>query len=94
MTRLLNGKPQGGLVTDEDLEIAKEILRNKCLIGLIDDFESSTIRFEKYFGWDKRVDSNTRTKCVEAISSRKDNAHTHQTFDEGSYVWDLFKKKK
>ena len=34
-----------------DLDIAKEILRRKCLIGLMDEKTESLKRFEKFFGW-------------------------------------------
>ena len=42
-----------GEVTRHDLAVAKEVLRRKALIGLLDDKEVSLRRFKKYFGWTK-----------------------------------------
>ncbi|KAL7482555.1 hypothetical protein ACHAW6_008232 [Cyclotella cf. meneghiniana] len=38
-----------------DLDVAKEILRRKCLVGLIDEKSESFKRFEKFFGWNAEV---------------------------------------
>jgi len=51
MTRSLIGKPSGPLIKG-DLELAKEILRRRSLIGLYDrDIATSMHLFERYFGW-------------------------------------------
>jgi len=50
MTRFLIGKRSGELV-QADLQLAKEILRKRCLIGLHDQIEVSINLFENYFGW-------------------------------------------
>jgi len=53
MTRSLTQKLSAPGLRDEDLEEAKEFLRSKCLIGLVDKFDESKKRFEHYFGWEK-----------------------------------------
>jgi hypothetical protein len=35
-----------------DLDVAKEILRRKCIVGLLGEKGESMKRFEKFFGWD------------------------------------------
>lgn len=38
-----------------DLDVAKEILRRKCLVGLFDEKTESLKRFEKFFDWNANV---------------------------------------
>lgn len=38
-------------LTRDDLDVAKEILRRKCVIGLLEEKGESIKRFEKFFGW-------------------------------------------
>jgi len=54
MTRSLIGKPTGPLVRG-DLDLAKEILRRDCLVGVYNrDITASMHLFEQYFGWTLR----------------------------------------
>ena len=43
----------------EDLDIAKEILRRKCVIGLMEEKTESLKRFEKFFGWSPEARRNS-----------------------------------
>ena len=51
MVRSLRDKMTGPLNVD-DLHIAKEVLRRKCIIGLLERMEESVIRFHTYFKFD------------------------------------------
>jgi hypothetical protein len=51
MIRSLRNKMTGPLTVD-DLHIAKEILHQKCIIGLLEYMEESVIRFHSYFKFD------------------------------------------
>ena len=51
LTRFLNNRRQDGKLEREHVDIAKEILRQKFLIGLYDHFEESVYRIENFFGW-------------------------------------------
>lgn len=55
MVRTLVGKVGGNPVpvplTHDDLDVAKEILRRKCVVGLLDEKGASVRRFERFFGW-------------------------------------------
>jgi hypothetical protein len=48
-------------ITEADVALAKEILRQKFIVGIFEWFDVSIVRFEKYFGWwdDKHVLQNT-----------------------------------
>jgi hypothetical protein len=50
MVRSLTNTMTGPL-TDNHLNIAKEILRRKFLVGLLDEKTESLRRIESYFGW-------------------------------------------
>jgi len=42
-------------LTHDDLDAAKEILRRKCIVGLLEEKGESMKRFEKFFGWNAEV---------------------------------------
>ncbi|KAL3784939.1 hypothetical protein ACHAW5_003619 [Stephanodiscus triporus] len=56
MVRTLVGKiwPSAPLL-QVDLDVAKEILRRKCVVGLLGEKGESMKRFERFFGWDVDV---------------------------------------
>ena len=62
MTRRLVNKMKGEEITWEDLEIAKEILRTKALILLLEDIENSVHRMREYFQWN--IDDNEQNECL------------------------------
>lgn len=52
MVRSLCNLPEEVMdVTFEDLTLAKEILRRKFVVGIMDWLDVSIVRFEKVFGW-------------------------------------------
>jgi hypothetical protein len=52
MVRSLTGKiSRHFALSDQDLEVAKQVLRRKCLVGLTDKMEESLHRFQLYFHW-------------------------------------------
>ena len=38
-------------LTATDLDVAKEILRRKCIVGLLEEKSESMKRYDKFFGW-------------------------------------------
>lgn len=53
--RMLNGITDFTTpITEAHVEMAKEILRRKFLIGIYEWFDVGMVRFEKYFGWWKQ----------------------------------------
>ena len=91
VVRQLVNKPSG-LLYEADLELAKEILREKFVIGLMNQMDESVRRFDLYFGFRKTDDT---ARCVEKIlhpdrSSSTDggtNSHPHPKILEGTPEW-------
>lgn len=75
MTRFLSNK-MSGEVKEQDLEIAKEILRSKFVIGILKEFNKTMEHFEKYFEW-QIINRPYRMKCVSNIISGGSNRHRY-----------------
>lgn len=71
MTRWLS-KQYEGEVSAQHLDLAKEILRTKFVIGLLPELGKSLEHFEKYFGW-QILNRPHRKKCVEELISGGSN---------------------
>ena len=72
MTRTLVGKVDNQIpLTAVDLDVAKEILRRKCVVGLLDEKAESMKRFARLFGWDADVHHDSLSLLQgEAAASR------------------------
>jgi len=97
MTRFLTNQMSGN-VYDRHLDLAKEVLESKCLVGLMEDFSVSINRFDHYFGWSQRdfggpVSMANRGTCVARVIQHPDNAHPHPKVEEDGEVWNLLLKK-
>merc|ERR1740124_30473 len=66
MTRFLINKQRGKL-KKEDMLVAKEILRTKCLVGLYEDIQNSLKRFHEYFGWSQTASKEHISQCRSAV---------------------------
>ena len=100
MTRMLTQKMTGP-ISYEDLNLAKHILEEKILIGIIDDFQSSLERFETYFKWNIPLAEYTKEQNFQILHMKKDcqddilnskinvNGNSHEEYEEGDYVWEL-----
>ena len=102
MVHNLIGKKMSEEVTMKDLESAKEIIRSKFVVGLMDKFDESVHRFNILLGIDE---SDPKTQeCVEKFSSNEGdgnssrnknkivkknqhNSYSHPTAERGSDVW-------
>jgi len=67
ITRFLIGKRQVPLVRD-DLQLAKEILRRRCVVGIHERIELSIELFEQHFGWGAR---EGKDKCRDDLILRE-----------------------
>lgn len=89
-----------GEVTDEHLELAREVLRRKCVIGLYERIEESMQRFESMFGWNvdpARISQfeTCQSDMIEAAEDR-DSSMSSELGDvgqEGDAVWNFFLEK-
>ena len=88
MVRALVNKFEGPLSWD-DMNMAKEILRRKCIVGLMNEWELSTDRFNRYFGFAVQpktfVDKLTHFFKFEDESFPISN-HDEQSIDKSSIV--------
>jgi len=48
-------------LTNEDLQLAKEIVQTKCLVGLYRERMGSLARFDRYFGWGSSRKSRSKS---------------------------------
>lgn len=74
MVRYLVGKPNSVELTNEDLEVAKEIVRTKFIVGLMDKFDESVHRFNILLGIDESDPKNQQ--CIKEFSSKGEDAHS------------------
>jgi len=92
MVRFLANKRSGSL-TWHDLEVAKEVFGRKCLVGLVDKAEESLRRYERFFGWDKKVsDSGSKDQCLTQYLANGDKRKDHPTY-ESTEAWEVLRKK-
>ena len=97
MTRFLTNTMAGGIY-EEHLELAKEVLASKCLVGLMEEFTPSLKRFSSYFGYmDTEFGGSVAVKdrgaCVTRVINHPDNTHAHPNVEEGSDVWNMLLAK-
>ena len=97
MTRFLTNEMAGGIY-EQHLDLAKEVLESKCLVGLMEEFTPSIKRFNQYFGWMNMefggsVPMKDRATCVSRVIGHPDNKHPHPEVEEGGDVWNLLMQK-
>ena len=79
-------------LSDQHVEIAKQVLREKCLIGLLDQKEDSLQRFEQYFGWNATTSSQEDCRDRKLLWERS-GKQSHPRVEVGSIAWDLLYKE-
>lgn len=96
-----------GPITIDMFGQAKEILRRKCLVGLISKFDESLHRFNRYFGFKlhieggdlQDVDEQEATQdqyfsCMEKYHQKRgSNVHAHPRLSKESDTYALLKEK-
>ena len=89
MVRMLVNKENGGNLDHSDLEIAKEVLRRKFVVGLMDNMAESLERFDRYFGWYDPTNVEAM-QCMDKLTSKKGavNSNKHASVEEGSPAWE------
>ena len=84
MVRFLSGKTSGPPPLDSDLIKAKEVLRRKCVVGIMDKMEESIIRFNKYFGWEGQAKTDHAKKCAKTFIGTGGGANRNKAKEKGS----------
>lgn len=88
MTRFLSNALQDEL-TDKHLAVAKKVLEEKCLVGLMKYKWESLRRFETYFGW--LLDGEKVEDChTKLLDWNWPNKNKHSPVREGSDLWRKF----
>ena len=108
MTRIITNTMSGKL-TQHHLQVAKEVIGRKCLVGFIDkDFKESMERFTKFFYWETihsinkhhiagtiatGRDIEEKRACARKYISSGTNRHQYTRLDPKSEAWKLLKAK-
>jgi len=91
LTRFLTEKlsPEKKL-TEKDVQVAKEVLRRKVLIGMYDDILESMQLFQSHFHWTEDEDDLV-TQCTEraAEEGMSKEESVDPPLEEGSEAWNL-----
>mmetsp|Transcript_7704 Transcript_7704/g.8789 ORF Transcript_7704/g.8789 Transcript_7704/m.8789 type:complete len:551 (+) Transcript_7704:192-1844(+) len=74
MVRTLSSKTADEDVTRDDLYLAMEILRRKCVVGLVSSLSDSMYRFYDTFGWHLMVDENVKMCQAQLLQPGKNAA--------------------
>ncbi len=88
LTRELSGGVRG-IVDETHFQIAKEVLRRKCLVGVTSDLFTSMERMMKYFGWGSDDSASDIKNCRFHIDEDKDLDRLYVDVKEDSPEWDL-----
>lgn len=75
MVHKLTGKAWTDRVSEKDLIVAKKILRDYVVVGLLDEAEESFRRFNIVLGIDEREARNER--CMNELFNSKENSNKH-----------------
>ena len=86
MVRYLSGKTSGE-VTNDHLSVAKEVLRRKFVIGLMDKKEESSKRIGQFFA--PKWDPNGEGMGEGCLSMVINDAEPKSTIKEGNQAWNL-----
>mmetsp|Transcript_24642 Transcript_24642/g.40794 ORF Transcript_24642/g.40794 Transcript_24642/m.40794 type:complete len:634 (+) Transcript_24642:96-1997(+) len=90
MVRMLSDKMTGD-VTEDDLDTAKKLLREKVVIGLLEQKEESMRRFEYHFGWRYTENPQRQSACRTRIlvGDYRTNESSKGKVQEGGQAWSL-----
>ena len=88
LTRFLVNK-LGGKLSRADVQLAKEIIKTKCLVGLYDDMEVSMARFQRYFGWNAEETDENKTSIAHCRSAAVRKGDKHVVGHPSSVVKDV-----
>ena len=88
ITRYLINDFNSPNITSTDIEVAKDIIRRKIVVGIMEWLESSITRVEKYYGWFGKTMKSPKTSICHYRQIYKEAAHLllHATPEWNSYV--------
>jgi len=87
MTRVLSNELQVDL-TEHHLEIAKEVLRTKCIVGFMEAMGDAFDRFQLYFGWNY-PNAQSRACTEQRLYWRWTKKNSHPMFEIKTPTYEL-----
>jgi len=93
MVRTLVNKMEGPLDGPRDIAIAKEIIRQKCIVGLLDEMDETIRRFHSYFGFENDEALTCALQNFAAAGGLQSNSHKHPKLDPNGSTWEIIEKK-
>jgi hypothetical protein len=87
LVRYLVGITNTTDVTPDQLQNAKDILREKVIVGIQEWFEASVVRFEQYFGWWEKYNVTTDPTVNECHSDEVAAMPTYPSIISGGDTW-------
>ena len=90
MVRFLTNK-MTDMVTVDDLNVAKEIVRRKIIVSLVLDVRSAMERYLNFFGWDFDDLSLEQQQCMNTYLSSGSNKNKHAIVEEGTMGWRILR---
>ena len=88
MVRTLTQDMDSHDLSEGHLELAKDIIEKKFVIGLTSEMKLSWELFKNYFGW---PDTRNSYGCMTTILAEKSNANEHDKILKGSTEWEALK---
>jgi len=96
LSSTFNGDTYTGPLNEIHLEVAKNILKDKVLVGLLVEKERTMERFEKFFQWKYRVDPNAQETCRNRLlktGANSNSANKKVKPKPGDEAWDRIASK-
>jgi hypothetical protein len=90
MVRMLSNK-MAGEVSEDDLDTAKKLMKEKMVVGLLEQKEESMRRFEYHFGWRYTENPQRQSACRTRIlvGDYRTNESAKGKVQEGGQAWSL-----
>lgn len=90
MVRMLTDR-MSGEVGEAEFELARQVLKEKVLVGLLEQKEESLRRFEFYFGWKYTENAQKQASCRTRflVGDFRTNESAKGKVKEGSQEWSL-----
>lgn len=87
VVRFLTNELTKDELAEDDLITAKEILRQKCLVGLLEEKGETFARLQNYFGWGQNDEGRS---CIEKkLDWSWPMKHKHPAIEKDSTAWSL-----
>ena len=84
-----------GELSSSDISLAKEIIKTKTLVLLLDDIEAGVLRMRQYFGWDKEQLIDEQEFCLnQFIKEDPMNVNKEkEVIEYGGKEWNMVRDK-